>query len=445
MRSLALALLLVSPASAQDAAASGWIVVFKDDVADPGAAAEALAASSGGRVRRLYAHAISGCALEALPAGAGEALARDPHVEAAEPDGPARASVDQFFPPWGLDRIDQRDLPLNNVYTYVPTGAGVRIYVIDSGIRITHTEFGGRASYGWDFVDNDAVAQDGDGHGTHVAGVAGGTTYGVAKGVSLVAVRVLDDTGSGFVSDVIAGVDWVTANAVLPAVANMSLGAGGSWILDLAVRNSVRRGITYCVAAGNDALDACGFSPAREEAAVTVGATNASDVEASFSNFGVCVDLLAPGVGILSSGQLSDSDSFVADGTSASAPFVSGAAALFLETYPAAMPWDVEASLLANATAGRISGMKSPATPNLLLYTLSPALVTGVPIPPEPGPPKAGYIACGALGIEVLLPLLLLAALRRRGVTSRSARRHAPAPGSRSLPSKGRSELRGTR
>ncbi|MCB5182935.1 S8 family peptidase [Streptomyces antimicrobicus] len=285
--------------------------------------------------------------------------------------GPAGTAATQPGAPWGLDRIDQRRLPLSTTYTYRTTAPGVRVYVIDTGLRTTHTEFGGRASVGVDTVGDGRGGQDCNGHGTHVGAIAAGTTYGVAKQARPVAVRVLDCTGSGTTSAVIAGVDWVTAHAVKPAVATMSIGGAASTALDAAVRSSIASGVTYTVAAGSAAQSggACATSPSRVAEAVTVGATDRTDRKASSSNYGACVSLFAPGVGIPSAWHTGDAATATLSGTSPATAHAAGAAALHLAFRPADTPAQVKQALVANATTGVLQG-DPPPTPNKLLYTL---------------------------------------------------------------------------
>ena len=293
-------------------------------------------------------------------------LAAAPGVRLVEQDRIVRVAATQRNPGWGLDRIDQRAVTPSRTYTPMDDGSSVHAYVIDTGIRVSHTEFGGRASYGYDFVDDDRIAADCDGHGTHVAGTIGGTRFGVAKKVRLVAVRVLDCDGGGSLSDVIAGIDWVTSNAVKPAVANMSLGGGYSPSLEAAVARSIRAGITYVLAAGNENVNAAGTSPAGLPAAITVGATDARDRRAAFSNYGSVLDLFAPGVNIRSSVATGNTATASYSGTSMAAPHVAGAAALVLDAPPA----HVRDFLVAKATVGRVTDPKG--SPNRLLFVPAP-------------------------------------------------------------------------
>ena len=282
-------------------------------------------------------------------------------------------STTQTNATWGLDRIDQRSRPLSTTYTYFNTGAGVRAYIIDTGIRFSHSQFGGRASSGFDAVDGGS-ADDCHGHGTHVAGTVGGSTYGVAKGVSLIGVRVLNCSGSGTNSGVIAGVNWVTGNhqAGQPAVANMSLGGGASSALDTAVRNSIADGVSYAVAAGNGnalgiAQNACNSSPARVAEAMTISATDSSDRKASWANYGNCVDWFAPGVSITSAWYNSNTATRTISGTSMATPHTAGVAALYLQSNPSATASSVRTALFNLTTKGIVTS--SSTTNNHLLFT----------------------------------------------------------------------------
>jgi subtilisin family serine protease len=364
-----------------------YIVVLRPEAATSGgrtrsarAIAGDLAGRHGGRVRFVYEHALRGFAARLTPAAA-EALAADPRVLYVEQDGEVTASVTQTGATWGLDRIDQRALPLSTTYSYDFDGNGVNAYIIDTGIRKTHAEFGGRAFDGFSSIDDGRGTDDCAGHGTHVAGTVGGTTWGVAKSVTLWAVRVLDCSGTGSTSGVVAGVDWVTANHVQPAVANMSLGGGISGALDDAVSASIAAGVTYVVAAGNNNRNACNFSPARVPEAITAGATTIGDVRSSFSNFGTCVDLFAPGSSITSAWLTSDTATNTISGTSMASPHVTGAAALFLAEHPSATPAEVTAAILAAATPSAVLNPGS-GSPNRLLFT-----TFDEEPPPPPDPP----------------------------------------------------------
>jgi subtilisin family serine protease len=361
-----------------------YIVVFKDDVSDAPGAATRLVGKHGGTKRFTYTRAIKGFAAK-LPDAAVEALRLDPSVAYIEQDQVMRAITVQTGATWGIDRVDQRDLPLSTTYEYNADGTGVTAYIIDTGIRFDHVEFGGRAVTGFDAVDGGS-ADDCNGHGTHVAGTVGGTTYGIAKNVRLVAVRVLDCGGSGTTSGVIAGIDWVTGDhaAGAPAAANMSLGGGASATLDNAVITSINDGVTYGVAAGNSNANACFYSPARVGPALTVASTTTTDARSSFSNFGTCVDIFAPGSAITSSWWTSATATATASGTSMATPHVVGAAALYLHANPAATPAQVESALEGNATLNKVTN-PGTGSPNLFLYT---GFISAGPPPPPPSAPS---------------------------------------------------------
>jgi subtilisin family serine protease len=356
----------------------GYIVVFNDAVSDVDREVDAISQQHGIRANYRYRHAIKGFAAT-LPASAVEALRSNPNVDYIDQDGIVSIVDTQNNPTWGLDRIDQRNLPLSNSYTYNQTGAGVDAYILDTGIRLTHVEFGGRAVTGFDAILPGGTAADDNGHGTHVSGTVGGTTYGVAKSVRLIAVKVLNAAGSGTFAQVIAGVDWVTGDHTTnSAVANMSLSGGATQSLDDAVAASIADGVVYCVAAGNNATDASTRSPARVPTAVTVGATSITDGWASFSNYGPLVDISAPGVNVTSAWFTTDNATNTISGTSMATPHTCGVAALYLEVNPGSSPAAVSSALTSNATSGVITGIPA-GTANLLLYS---AFIGGPPPPP---------------------------------------------------------------
>lgn len=319
-------------------------------------------------VSQLYTHALHGMVIDADERKLARLL-NDPRVEFVEEDGYIELSATQTGATWGLDRVDQRDLPLNGSYIYTPLAANVRAYIIDSGIRTGHTQFGSRLLSGYSAINDGRGTNDCNGHGTHVAGTVGGTTWGVAKQVRLVPVRVFGCTGGSSNSTIIAGIDWVRANRVLPAVANMSLGGPASTATDNATNNLINSGVTVVVAAGNDnGANACNYSPARVANAVTVGSTTRTDARSSFSNIGSCVNIFAPGSAITSAWHTSTSASNSISGTSMASPHVAGAAALYLTNNPSASPATVRNWLYSNATTNRLTGIGS-GSPNRLLYT----------------------------------------------------------------------------
>jgi subtilisin family serine protease len=368
-----------------DAIAGRYIVVMKDG-ADRKfvASASDTVKSLGGSVKQTYRHAVRGFTAEMSPAAVAE-LRQNPDVAFIEADAEVKLSTTQNGATWGIDRVDQRNRPLSTTYNYTSTGEGVTAYIIDTGILTTHNEFGGRAVSGYTAINDGRGTTDCNGHGTHVAGTVGGSTYGVAKGVRLVAVRVLDCGGSGSNSGVIAGIDWVTGNhnAGSPAVANMSLGGGASSAVDNAVNNSINDGVSYAIAAGNSNANACNTSPARVPNALTVGATTNTDARSSFSNYGTCLDIFAPGSNITSAWSTGNTATNTISGTSMAAPHVAGVAARYLDVNNSASPAAVSNALTSNATTGVVTSPGS-GSPNRLLYAPPDDNWGGGPVDPPP-------------------------------------------------------------
>ena len=372
---------LLAPVSQAAQGTGEYIVVLKDD-ASPATVAARHKNKHDVEVKHLYKYALKGYAarikgseLAALRKDTDVAfIEEDAIATIAKPGGKKPGGSDPAPAPgvasWGLDRIDQRDLPLDGAFNPRGDGARVTAYVLDTGVHITHVDFGGRASYGRDVIDGDDVSSDCHGHGTHVAGTIGGATYGVAKAVNIVAVRVLNCAGSGTWSGIAAGLDWVVGHeSGTPKVANLSIGGPGSDAMDLAIANATAEGVTVVVAAGNESTNACNRSPARAPSAITVGATTSSDARASYSNYGPCLDIFAPGSSIKSAWKGSDTATKTISGTSMATPHTAGMAALALSA--GSSPAQVTVAILAGATKDRVTGIATDqyaGTPNLLLY-----------------------------------------------------------------------------
>jgi subtilisin family serine protease len=375
--SAAPALPSVAPVKAQQ------YLVATTSAAAAGGVAVQVGKRGGGQVTKVYSRVFRGFSAELSTAQA-QALRTSGDVESVTLDGVVRSTGSQAKPPWGLDRIDQRPTAGNKSYRYETTGAGVTAFVIDTGIRASHKQFGGRASSGYDFVDKDRLASDCQGHGTHVAGTIGGSTYGVSKRVKIVALRVLDCEGSGQVSDILAALDWVVAHKPAgPSVVNLSLGGLPNKALDGAVERTVKAGIPVVVAAGNEGEDACKSSPARAPHAITVAATDSRDTRATWSNFGRCVDIFAPGVDVRSAWPTSKTATEVLSGTSMATPHVTGVLARYLQVHPKATPAQASKAVLAAGTGATVQGRKG--APNLLLYVKAELAPTPTRVVPRRG------------------------------------------------------------
>jgi len=378
----------------KDESEGSYIVVMRSS--DDLAGEEAAISRSGGRTEQRFSHAINALSVRVKHSDASR-LRNDPNVLSVELDQPMYALDTQSpTPSWGLDRIDQRSLPLNSTFTATAKGAGVDAYIVDTGIYASHSEFTGRTASGFTAVADGNGTNDCNGHGTHVAGTTAGTTYGIAKSATLIPVRVLDCTGSGSTTGVIAGLDWIVTNHVTgkPAVANMSLGGGTSTALDTAVQNVINDGVVMAVAAGNSSANACNSSPSRAPNAITVGATGAfnigetTDSRSGYSNFGTCLDIFAPGSNIVSSWMGSTTATNTISGTSMATPHVAGVAAVLFGRYPTSTPAEI-ATMLRNSATPNVVLAAGTGSPNYLLYLDPLGGPIVAPPPPTPVAPSA--------------------------------------------------------
>lgn len=361
---------VLSSSQAKGIIKNQYIVILNKDVGHSNEFAQGIAKQHGGKILQTYDTVLKGFAIY-LPDVAGtafvEAMKKNPKVVSVENDTVMKIdATTQSNPDWGLDRIDQKTLPLNSAYSYLQTGSGTTAYIVDTGILSTHQQFSGRVLSGYTAISDGNGTSDCNGHGTHVAGTVGGSTYGVAKNVSLVPIRILGCDGSGASSNVIAGLDWILKNGKKPAVVNMSLGGGASTSLDSAVENLFNNGYVMVAAAGNSNTDACNSSPARVSKAITVAATDSTDTRASYSNYGSCVDIFAPGSQINSAWIGSNTATKVLNGTSMATPHVAGVVAEMLQSTPTATPQTISTNLLNQASSNVV---KNPSgSPNRLLY-----------------------------------------------------------------------------
>ncbi|MEN9885029.1 MAG: hypothetical protein RLZZ420_2246 [Bacteroidota bacterium] len=360
-----------------------YLVVLKDniDAKEVEFKSDAITEFLASQRDKTFKYAVKGFTIQ-LTSKDLEKVRKDPNVKYVEQDQVMKISATQFTAPWGLDRIDQQAIPLSGSFTYETTGSTVDAYIFDTGIKLDHNEFVGRIMPGFNAITVGVAASDDNGHGTHVAGIVGGTRYGVAKGINLIPVKVLDRFGSGTFTQIIAGIDWAIANhTTKPAVGNVSISGPVSVGLDEAIRRAITDGIVMCVAAGNNAVDAIGTSPGRVTEAITVGSVTNTDQWSSFSNYGTVIDILAPGTNITSAWHTGINDISVVSGTSMATPHVVGASALYLEKFPGSTTDRVAQGLKASSVLNKISLVPASTTNALLNVNFIP------PPPPIPDVP----------------------------------------------------------